>query len=419
MLETESNVRSYCRRFTAEFTTARGTLISDIERRTYLDFVSGCGSLNYGHNHPVLVKALLEHIERDGLVMSLDLETDTKRRFLNTFKRRILKPRGLDYKVQFTGPTGANAVEAAIKLARKVTGRSNVIAFTNAFHGCSLGALALTGSRYHRSTSVTLLNQVTRFPYEGYMGAASDDGPRLIERMLEDPSSGCDAPAAIILETVQGEGGLNTASSGWLKRIAEIARHHGALLIVDDIQAGCGRTGTFFSFEGSKVVPDIVVLAKSISGFGLPMSLVLIKPTYDRWLPAEHNGTFRGNNYAFVTADASIEHYWATPAFGLELERKTHALSEMLESIAARHALRVKGRGLMQGLDLQDSEMASAIQRQCFNERLLIETCGPNDEILKLMPPLTVSDDELSEALCIIDRAITACRSPGGPRSTH
>ena len=211
----ESNVRSYCRIFPDVFDKAEGSLIFVTNGRRYIDFLSGCGSLNYGHNNSDLKEALLSYLADSGIVMSLDMETQSKNKFIEVFSEHILQPRGLNYKLQFPGPTGTNAVEAAIKLARKVTGRSNVIAFTNAFHGCSLGALALTANEHHRGNSEALLTHVNRVAYDGYLGPDIDSSA-LLEKLLSDPSSGIDAPAAIILETIQGEGGLNVASASWV-----------------------------------------------------------------------------------------------------------------------------------------------------------------------------------------------------------
>ena len=403
----ESNGKSYCRSFPVTFDKSCGIYIHDTKGNQYIDFLSGCGSLNYGHNHPKLKKALLEYIKRQGIVMSLDLDTESKRNFLEAFSVHILNPRQLNYKIQFPGPTGANAVEAAIKLARKATGRTNVIAFTNAFHGCSLGALALTGSAHHRDSSTPLLTNVSRLPYDGYFGTAIDTAAYL-EKMLSDPSGGCDKPAAIIFETIQGEGGLNVASSKWAQDIQRIARAHGALVIVDDIQAGCGRSGDFFSFEALGIEPDIICLAKSISGFGLPMSLVLLKPEWDVWEPGEHNGTFRGNNYAFVTATAAIELFWKDDAFSIEIKRKTARLKTSLRDLAMRNGLTVKGRGLMLGIDFASPAEASRVRTKCFENGLIVEGCGPHDEILKLLPPLTVSDKTCDAALAVLQSAMTS-----------
>src|SRR6056297_1899028 len=292
----ESAVRGYVRSFPAVFQSATGSWLTTHDGRRYLDFFAGAGALNYGHNNPLVKAALLEYIAADGVQHGLDLATEAKGGFLNTFTDTILRPRKLDYKLQFTGPTGTNAVEAATKLARKLKQRSHIVAFTNAYHGHSLGSLALTGNQYYHDEHYGSHNNVTHLPYDGYLG--DFDTSLLLEKMLADSSSGLPKPAAVILETIQGEGGVRVAKVDWLRRVAELCQQHDVLLIVDDIQVGNGRTGTFFSFEPSGIKPDLVCLSKSIGG-GLPMSLLLIKPECDGWSPGQHTGTFRGNNLAF------------------------------------------------------------------------------------------------------------------------
>ncbi len=405
----ESRVRSYCRSFPAVFKTARGaTLIAENGRR-YIDFLSGCSTLNYGHNHPELKKALLDYIESDGLAHGLDMHTRAKAAFLETFEKRILKPRGMDYRVMFPGPTGANAVEAALKTARKVTGRTNVIAFTNGFHGMTLGALAATGNSGKRGGAGVPLSGVSHEAYDGYFGEDTDTAEQL-DRRLSDPSSGLDKPAAIIVETVQGEGGLNVASDAWLRRIEQIARKHGALLIVDDIQAGIGRTGGFFSFERAGIRPDIVTLAKSLSGLGLPFALTLIRPEHDRWKPGEHNGTFRGNNHAFVTAKRALDLFWSDDGFEKETRRKAERLRAGLEKIAASspHAGRLKGRGMMSGIEMDSGEFAAEVCAECFDNGLIIETSGSEDEVVKVLAPLNIIDADLDAGLKILGDAVRA-----------
>lgn len=402
----ESAVRSYSRSFPVLFDRAEGTRIFDVRGRSYLDFLSGCSTLNYGHNHPVLKDALIRYIEADGISCGLDLFTRAKGEFLEALEGRILRPRQLDYLVQFPGPTGTNAVEAALKLARKVTGRRNVIAFTNAFHGVTLGSLACTGNRLHRLDGDLPLGAVTRIPYSGYLGEGVD-GLELLERMLGDPSSGIDRPAAIILETVQGEGGLNAADVGWLRRVEDIARQSGALLIVDDIQAGIGRTGSFFSFEFAGIRPDIVTLAKSLSGYGLPLAAVLIRRDHDCWSAGEHNGTFRGNSPAFVTAAAALDHFWKDD----ELAQQTRELGKMLrlrlESLAMQFpGLRRKGRGMMQGIEMPTGAMASRVVEHAFASGLIVETSGPHGEVVKVLAPLIIEPAELEEGLQILFDAI-------------
>ncbi|GIG88681.1 diaminobutyrate--2-oxoglutarate transaminase [Plantactinospora endophytica] len=389
-------------------------MVRDVSGREYLDFVAGAGSLNYGHNDPDMRDALISHLEQRGMSHSLDLSSSSKSAFLRAFESLVLLPRDLDYRVQFTGPTGANAVEAALKLARKVTGRTNVVAFTNGFHGVSLGALAATGNRHHRGGPQIPLPGVTRMPYDGYQGAGVDTAD-LLARMLQDPSSGLDAPAAILLETVQGEGGLNVASAGWLRRIAELARSSGALLVVDDIQAGCGRTGSFFSFEPYGIVPDLVVLSKSISGYGLPMALLLIRPEFDVWQPGEHNGTFRGNVHAFVTAQVALTKFWSDPTFTDEVARRADLLAVRLAEVAdvVPDAV-VKGRGMMRGVDVGSEELASAISRRCFGNGLMLETAGSHDQVVKVMAPLTTSDELLNRGMDIL---LAAAQSVGTGQS--
>jgi diaminobutyrate-2-oxoglutarate transaminase len=398
----ESEARSYCRGFDTVFTSAQGSEMADARGRSYIDFLAGCSSLNYGHNDPDMKAALIEHISSDGIAHGLDLHTETKAGFLETFETHILKPRGMDHKVMFTGPTGANAVEAAMKLARKVTGRTNIIAFTNGFHGVTLGALAATGNSYHRGGAGMTLNGVTRVPFDGYMGDSIDTAD-LLEKMLSDRSSGMDAPAAIMFETVQGEGGLNAARPEWVRRVAELAREHGALLIIDDIQAGCGRTGTFFSFEEMGVTPDIVTMAKSVSGFGLPMALMLVRPEHDVFGPAEHNGTFRGNTHAFVTARVAIEKFWSDRAFQDSIAAKamilTTALGELADMVPGAF---LKGRGLMQGVDVGSGELAAEICALAFQKGLIIETSGPEDQVVKVLAPLTTPEETFRKGLNIL-----------------
>jgi diaminobutyrate-2-oxoglutarate transaminase len=390
------------------FKHATGSLIIDENGKKYVDFLAGCASLNYGHNDPDMKAALLDYIAQDGIAHGLDLFTTAKRRFLEDFESLILNPRGLDYRVQFTGPTGANAVEAALKLARKVTGRSNVVAFTNGFHGVTQGALAATGNRYNRMAPALQLNGVSRLPFDGYLGKDNNTA-EILERMLNDPSSGLDSPAAILVETVQGEGGLNAASPSWLRQIAHLAQQHGALLIVDDIQAGCGRTGTFFSFEDVGIVPDLVTLSKSISGFGLPMALLLIRPQHDLWRPAEHNGTFRGNTHAFVTAQAALRKFWSDDIFSRRILDKARHVGERLTAMTDLiPGSRVKGRGMMIGIDVGSGELAEAICRRCFEDGLIIETSGAYDEVVKILAPLTTPDDLLDYGLDILESAIHA-----------
>jgi diaminobutyrate-2-oxoglutarate transaminase len=403
----ESNVRSYARSFPVVFTRAEGSVLVDQDGKRYIDFLAGAGSLNYGHNHPLLRDCLIDYLLGNGIAHGLDLHTAAKADFLETLQSLILAPREFDYVAQFTGPTGTNAVEAALKLARKVTGRHGIIAFTNGFHGVSLGALAATGNQHHRGAAGVPLSHVYHAPFDGYLGEIDTIG--LLEKLISDPSSGVDRPAAIIVETVQGEGGLNVAGGEWLRRLQQLCRREQALLIIDDIQAGCGRTGTFFSFEPAGVVPDIVTLSKSLSGFGMPLALTLIRRSIDCWAPGEHNGTFRGNNHAFVTATAALRHFWQDDAFAAGVCARGERLAAGLASIAAQHAdagLTVRGRGLMRGLVCNDGEIARNISRCAFRRGLVVETSGPRGEVVKCMPPLTTAEGMLDEAIAILATAV-------------
>ncbi|RXJ72836.1 diaminobutyrate--2-oxoglutarate transaminase [Veronia nyctiphanis] len=403
--EKESKVRSYCNSFPVVFSKAKGSWLHTADNKGYIDFLAGAGSLNYGHNNDILKEALLAYISQDGITHGLDMYTDAKRQFLTAFNQHILSPRGLDYKTQFTGPTGTNAVEAAMKLARKVTGRTNIVTFTNGFHGCSLGALAATGNQHHRGGAGIPLPGTTRIPFEDY---ADIDGLTYFDTMLSDNSSGLDKPAAVLLEAVQGEGGLNVASNAWLQRLETICKKHKILVIVDDIQAGCGRTGTFFSFEPSGITPDIVTLSKSISGYGLPMALVLLKPELDEWLPGEHNGTFRGNNHAFVTAKTAIEHFWQNDAFEQHIQARSEQVTKTIQTALNSFPnifVRAKGRGMMQGVESINGDIAGDIASLCFENGMVIETAGPNDEVIKFFCPLTITESDLAHGLAIFLKA--------------
>jgi diaminobutyrate-2-oxoglutarate transaminase len=406
--EWESEVRSYIRSFPTVFDQARGSRLIGEDGNEYIDFFAGAGTLNYGHNNPLFKQALLDYIERDGIVHALDLATRAKREFIESFIDLILTPRDLRYKLHFTGPTGANATEAAIKVARLATGRTNVIAFSHGYHGLSLGALATTAARKYRASAAVPLGSATFAPFEGYFGADVDT-ISMLAKMLDDPSSGVDQPAAVIVETIQGEGGVNAASVEWLRRLADLAAEREIPLIVDDIQAGCGRSGDFFSFEEAGIVPDLVVLSKSLSGYGLPMSLVLIKPELDVWEPGGHTGTFRGNNLAFVGATAALRTYWADDTFSRETKRKGELVQGRLAEIAARHPgeLEARGRGLMLGVaSLSDPEFGSRVSREAFAHGVVIETAGSYSEVVKFLPPLTTDDETLLAGVDVVEAAM-------------
>jgi len=416
----ESEVRSYCRTFPAVFAQAEGPYLFDHEGRRYIDFFAGAGVLNYGHNHPRLKEKLIEYVTGDGIIHALDMSTVAKARFLESFEEVILNPRGLPYKVQFPGPTGTNAVESALKLARKVTGRQHVLAFTRGFHGMTLGSLAVTGNAFKRAGAGTSLPNTTTLPFDGYLGDGVDT-LNVLAAYLEDTSSGLDHPAAAIVETVQAEGGVNVAGFEWLRQLAELLAKHGVLLIVDDIQVGCGRTGPFFSFEPAGITPDIVCLSKSISGYGLPLALVLLKPELDVWAPGEHNGTFRGHNLAFVTATEALG-FWEDDSLSRSIAEKEELLAGHLAGLVTGYPEaegRVRGRGLIYGIEFADPELAGEVSRQAFARGLIIETAGSQDEVLKFLPPLTTPKAVLQAGLDIVAESLAAALEECGVSEEH
>jgi len=404
--QVESQVRGYVRSFPAIFDKAEGALLFDEHGNRYIDFFAGAGTLNYGHNHPLITEAMIEYLKGNSIIHGLDMATAAKRDFLQTFVNTILEPRNMEYKVQFTGPTGTNAVETAIKLARMVKKRSNILTFTNGYHGLTMGSLSVTGNSFYRDESYGVRANTDFMPYDGYMG----DGINTIayiRKVLSDPSSGIDLPAAVIVETIQGEGGINVASAKWLQDLEKMCRDFDILLIIDDIQMGNGRTGSFFSFEEAGIRPDMVTLSKSLGG-GLPMSILLMRPELDQWQPGEHTGTFRGNNLAFVAATQALK-MWEDDSLTKQVLHYGQIVKAALEDIAAEHpnlGLTIRGRGMAWGLDFHAPELASKISAIAFEKGLIIETAGADSSILKFLAPLIIDPDLLNEGLEIIKESV-------------
>jgi diaminobutyrate-2-oxoglutarate transaminase len=414
--EHESNVRSYSRSFPAIFSRAKAAYLYDTLGRRYIDFLAGAGAMNFGHNHEAIKSALIEYVADDGLAHGLDLHTSAKGDFLSAFVSQILAPRGLDYKVQFTGPTGTNAVEAALKIARRATGRSGIFAFMGGYHGDSLGSLAATANRDHRRAAGVDLTNVTFMPFPaGQM--AEMDTLGYLRTVLMDMHSGIDLPAGIIVETLQAEGGVNVASVAWLRELRRICDDYAIVLIVDEVQTGVGRTGPYFSFERAGIIPDVVAVSKSISGSGQPMALTLLRPDLDLWEPGEHTGTFRGNQLAFVTARVAIE------LFNSErLEARTGENARRVESFLRTELmpldrrLEIRGLGMLWGVDTAAIDptggIARSIGRRAFHNGLIIERVGRNDTVLKILPPLTIEPEVLHEGLTILATSTKAVLRP-------
>ncbi len=400
----ESNVRSYCRNYPVVFDKAQGAYMIDENNNYYLDFFCGAGALNYGHNHPFIKDKLIAYLKNDRIIHTLDMYTVAKREFIEYFEERVLKPRGFNYKIQFVGPTGTNAVEAALKLARLNKKRQNIFALMGGFHGMTLGSLALTTDAESREGAGVVMSNVTHIPAP-YMFPELDT-IKYMETLLTDDHSGVAKPAAIILESMQADGGVYPLDAEWLRRVRAFCDKYDLLMIVDDIQAGCGRCGNFFSFERAGIVPDIVTVSKSIGGYGMPMSVVLLKPELDIWKPGQHSGTFRGNQLSFVAAKAALQIMNEQ-----ELGNKTLKDGEFIASYLPEHVraispdLEVRGIGLFWGIDfnaLPDPNISKEVISECFRRGLIVERAGRKNAVLKIMPPLIIEREDLQRGLDII-----------------
>lgn len=405
----ESDIRAYCRVYPVVFDKANNARQTDEDGKEYIDFFAGAGVLNFGHNNERMTKAVIEYIQSGGVIHALDMKTTAKRTFMERFEKVILKPRNMTHKMQFIGPTGTNAVEAAMKLARRVTARQDIVAFSRGFHGMTLGSLAATANRYFRGAAGVPLNHVSHYPFDcNNTGKENDDisGIDTIDQLRAlylDSSSGITPPAAFLLETVQAEGGVNVASKPWLQALAKLAKEVGSLLIIDDIQVGMGRTGSFFSFDDMDIDPDIICLAKGLGGLGTPMAMNLIKPEVDEyWSPGEHTGTFRGQSISFVAGSEALS-YFEDDKLMDEVKNKAAIMNEALQPLEQRfEPIQIRGKGMIIGLDVTTGERAKAIVEECFRAGLLIASCGTGGRVVKLIPPLTIPDEDLRKGLQIL-----------------
>lgn len=397
----ESEVRSYCRIFNQQLDTAKGSIIKDVNGKEYIDFFCGAGALNYGHNNPYIKEKVINYLEKDGIMHALDMYTTAKADFIEYFEEEILEPRKLNYKIQFPGPTGTNAVEAALKLARKNKKRNNIWCLMGCFHGMTLGTLALTTEREAREGAGIALENVQHIPAP-YMFEELDT-IKYMQTLISDDHSGVEKPAALILETVQAEGGIWVFSPEYLKAVRKFCDDNDILMIVDDIQVGCGRTGTFFSFERAGIVPDMVTLSKSIGGYGMPFALTLFKPELDIWAPGEHNGTFRGNQLAIVAAKAGLE-YFNNNNVESETKRKGQIVEKFLneEIKPLGKDFEIRGIGLIWGIETHNEALAKEISKKCFEAGLIVERAGRENSVVKVMPPLVIEDETLNKGLEIL-----------------
>ena len=403
----ESNIRSYCRKWPVEFVSAKGSIYKDTEGNEYIDFFDGAGALNYGHNPDYIKEKLIKYLESDGIVHALDMYTVPKENFINYFEEKILKPRKLDYKIAFPGPTGTNSIELALKLARKVKQRPYIWAFTGAFHGMTLGALALTTESAARKAAGVPLNYTVHIPAPYSMGG-NFDSIAYMEQLLSDDHSGYEKPAAIIIETVQQEGGIHVFSKEFLKDLRALCDKYDILFICDEVQIGCSRSGTFFSFERADIVPDIVCMSKSIGGYGIPFAVTLFKKELDVFKPGEHNGTFRGCQLSMVAGLAALE-MTVEQDIPAQVRRKEKIVKEYLDKEIKpllKGKMEIRGIGLSWGIEFNDGKLARAVLDKCFEKKLIIELAGSYDSVLKIMPSLVIEDELLLKGLNIVKESI-------------
>ena len=409
----ESDVRGYSRTYPVVFDKALNARQTDENGKEYIDFFAGAGVLNFGHNNERMQKAVIEYIQSNGVTHSLDMATVAKRAFIEKFEDVVLKPRNMPHKMQFMGPTGTNSVEAALKIARRVTGRQHIVSFSHGFHGMTLGSLACTANAYFRGAAGVPLQHVTHqafgceTPCRGCTLGCGDESIDRMRALYADTSSGVAPPAAFLVETIQAEGGVKVAGAQWLMKLQALAKEVGALLIVDDIQVGCGRTGSYFSFDEFGLDPDIVCLAKGVGGWGTPMALNLVKPEIDKyWAPGEHTGTFRGQNLSFVAGREALT-YFESDELMNEVKRKAKLMHAAMQTLVDRHPqLELTGKGMILGLNVGSTDVSKTIVNHCFANGLMIASCGTGGRVIKLIPPLTIPDSDLQEGLLVLMKAV-------------
>lgn len=418
--EMESNVRSYPRKLPLAIAKAQGCWVTDVEGNEYLDCLAGAGTLALGHNHPAIIKSIQDTLASGLPLHTLDITTPLKDAFSEALLAHF--PGGKDeYRLQFCGPTGADATEAAVKLAKTFTGRGNVISFSGGYHGMTQGSLALTGNLGAKNAVPNLMPGVQFLPYPheyrcplGLGGEASVDAlTYYFENFIEDVESGVVKPAAVILEAIQGEGGVVVGPTKWLRKIREVTEKHGILMIADEVQAGFCRSGKMFAFQHAGIEPDIVVMSKAVGG-SLPLAVLAIKKKFDAWQPAGHTGTFRGNQLAMATGYASLRIMREQDLAGNAQARGDFIRSE-LNRLAQEFPCigNVRGRGLMIGIEIVDERrpadrmgslpadavLAAEIQKACFNNKLLLERGGRNGTVVRLLAPLIITQQECEELI--------------------
>jgi diaminobutyrate-2-oxoglutarate transaminase len=424
----ESNARSYPRRIPLALKRGRGIYVEDVDGRVFIDCLAAAGTLVLGHNHPVVVEALERALRSELPMQTLDLTTPVKDAFVEELFSLLPAKLASRGRIQFCGPAGTDAVEAAVKLVKTATRRSTMFAFHGGYHGMSQGALSMMGNLGPKRALSGSLGGVQFLPYPygfrcpfGLGGEAGEDaGLSFIRNLLTDPESGVLPPAGMLLEAVQGEGGVIPCSARWLARLRELCTLHQVPLIIDEVQTGFGRTGKLFAFEHAQITPDVVVLSKALGG-GLPLSVVVYDESLDTWQPGSHAGTFRGNQLGMVAGLATLQ-FIRKERLVDHAEAMGRRLHAHLGALASQHRCvgELRGRGLMLGLELVDPsgerdarghplaspQLASALQRACLRRGLIVELGGRHGGTLRLLPPLIITEAEVDRVAEIIGRAL-------------
>jgi 2,4-diaminobutyrate 4-transaminase len=414
----ESAARVYPRHFPFAVAEAQGSYIRDLDGNVFIDFLAGAGVLSFGHNHPELVEAATQQMS--VFTHGLDMPSPAKDAFTEAQLSMLPEPMRDHMKIHFCGPTGANAVDAAIKLAKTATGRGDIIAFRGGFHGTTHAGMAVTGNL---STKTPIANGVPGVHFFPYPTGGVPDGidpttwdatcAALLEEALTDPNGGIPLPAAVIMELVQGEGGVNPATLLFAQRVRKLTRDLGIPLIIDEVQTGGGRTGTWFAFEQYDIEPDIIVASKALSGMGLPIAVIIYNRDLDVWTPGAHTGTFRGNQLAFAAGAKAIKLVRRDDLLG-NVRARGEQVTRALEPLSAHPAVReVRGLGLMWGVELvapgdgrTAGRLAEEVQERALRAGLILELGGRDDCVVRMLPPLNVTAEVMDIALTILTRAI-------------
>ncbi len=426
---TESNARSYPRKFPFALVKAKGSWVEDIEGNKYLDFLCGAGTLALGHNDDEINKAMVELIQSDFPLHTLDLTTPVKDEFVQTVISHLPKELAENCKIQFCSPSGTDATDAALKLCKTATGRQNVIAFQGGFHGMGHGALSCTGNLGAKNKVQGLIPGVQHFPYPNFRSAFGLTGDAdtdaccaYFENTLKDPESGITKPAAVILEPIQGEGGVNPAPVKFLQTVRRVTQELDIPMIVDEIQCGMGRSGKLFAFEYAGIVPDVILVSKAIGG-SQPLSIVIYNKKLDTWQPGAHTGTFRGNQLA-MKAGTIVLNRVTKPDFLNDVVRKGEKIMTRMNEIKSKVSIigDVRGKGLMIGCEFvnpkgtpnangilpRNGEAAAKVQKLCFENKLVMEKGGRDGSVMRCLCALTITDDEIDTAMNIFEKAVLA-----------